>query len=849
MADDVVVKFIVDDSGLLASFADIAEQTEELDDAMGDLSENIDDAFKPRSVQNLGKEVKKTTKEVDKIDKSVKKTSVSMAQMNRTGGRGISMLSRFGGVGGKATRALGGLSFALASSPFGAFALASAAAAAAYSFFADKLGLNNDEIIEKNEELRKSIAELESDVSSRFREGKLLSVDLEDITDAEKELKKIFLLEDARGKQNNKTQAAQDVFLKAETKIKQGLFDSTTEKLELEKQVLEFQLIAQKSAVEELNITNKITQLKQAGEERTKKAISDRIKAEADASKLFEGLIRNELQIRLTALDNEAKAREKRFNTLGQGASKEKAFLAESQKVLLQDRADVTAEFAAAELKARQGLLAQFIIDEEKAAIETAKIDKDNRALQIEVIAKDGEEKAALTIQNEEKLQADLDAITKKFADKRRDENIKEETEIFNIKSAAFEADIMRQIAELETKLELDRQAKTGILTSEEEITAFKESQADERLSAELSFQIARLKLVRDFNKQITDEEKASLNAQISSLEAQLQGVGTRFKKSVKEKDKQSLGDLMGLSDDTQSDISAVQGALEQVTAEISKAVAARIEILQKEIDFRTQRISEIQSDLANEIELNKLGKASNIKQLQEQLAAEKAARAKAEEDQKAAAQAQFAIDTALQASNLITAISALYSSLSGLPFGIGVALATVLSGVMIGAFVASKASAASAAGFAEGGQYGYTGDGAKYETSNKLGNKPYDYHRGEYILDAETTRELGLDGLPMNEARNKLLGEHKSDMPSSSAASQKNKRINNQINANSKLSKSERMQALSDGFKSAIEGQSSILKGILTATENAPIVFDMGNGKYLIERGKNKKEIKKINK
>ena len=98
---------------------------------------------------------------------------------------------------------------------------------------------------------------------------------------------------------------------------------------------------------------------------------------------------------------------------------------------------------------------------------------------------------------------------------------------------------------------------------------------------------------------------------------------------------------------------------------------------------------------------------------MQEQLAEEKKALEKAEKEKEEAAKAQFILDTALQTSNLITAISGLYSSLSGLPFGIGVALATALSAVMIGSFIASKASAASAAGFAEGG---FTGRGQKYE-------------------------------------------------------------------------------------------------------------------------------------
>jgi len=212
--------------------------------------------------------------------------------------------------------------------------------------------------------------------------------------------------------------------------------------------------------------------------------------------------------------------------------------------------------------------------------------------------------------------------------------------------------------------------------------------------------------------------------------------------------------------------------------------------------------------------------------------------RAQAAQEKEKAAEAQFAIDTALQASNLITAIAALYASLSGLPFGIGVALATALSAVMLGAFVASKSQAASAAGFAEGG---YTGDGGKYSPAGTV-------HRGEYILDKDTTTALGLQRVPMSEFSD-VMGEHFSDMPNGRALAKKNGKIATRLNTQIRQQKQQLLLSYEKGIKNALNSQNSILKGILAATENTPIVFPLGSDKYLIERGKHKREIKRIKK
>ena len=554
---------------------------------------------------------------------------------------------------------------------------------------------------------------------------------------------------------------------------------------------------------------------------------------------LFNSLIRDNREKAILAVEQTAKVREEKANNFAKNSEERNRFLVESQAVLRTDRAKVNATFDAAELKARQALLIQLTADEESAAIQSAQNVANLRVLEITDIATNEAEKALFLKQSAERLEMDLAAIRKQFADKRKDEGLAERQEVFDAESALLESNIMREQAALNTELELDRQRFAALSSTEEEITAFKESQDEKRLTAELAYQIQRLQLVRDFNTAISEEEVAALDAQIVLLQSKLQGVGAKIKGTAKKdsEDGDGLFGLLGFSKDQQSNIQAVQGALEEVTGLISSALAERVAILDEEVQKRKESVEEKQIDLTNEIELNKLGKASNIELAKEALAEEKKARDKAESEKKEAAKAQFAVDTALQASNLATAISGLYASLSGLPFGIGVALATVLSGVMIGSFVGSKVQAANAAGFAEGGFFGYTGDGGKHQESNALGSKPYNYHRGEYILDAETTSDLGLNNMPMSEARGMLMGSSMSDsLPNPLSVKKKNKSINKKIANQSGIS-SKRLQAsYNAGVKDALSKQTKVLEAI----RDKPVVLPLGNGKNkLIYPGK----------
>jgi len=748
MAEIIEVQIVVDDSQIIDSFDNISSQAEGLEGVMGDVSENLAEGFDVAGVDNYGDALGGAEKKTQKLGTATKGAGRSMGKFTRGAGRGVSMLGRMGGAAGATAGRLGSMGAMLAGTPFGVFAIAAGAAALAFSMF--KKGLSTEEILKATEDISK----LNESITALELQAEQIKIDLSFGTEAEKRLLRRKAISEAIKKteadlmaialEENRQQTA------LTEKKKKGL-TSLNEVLIIQKElaILDKRRITAEIEKDKLILKNrKLFQegINEARAERkkdkdeTNKRRDENAKNAKITTKLFTSLIRDELEKKITALKSERKERDITATEAIKKQSQLDDFLKQSKKVLGEDIAKITAEFNTAELRARRALIDQLITDERGAELAAAETNAAARAEEITALKDSDEKKAELLKQNAAKLKTELAEINKQFDEQQNAEQL-----------AALNTGLDNQekqaAAELATAQEIARQEFAETVKTEEEITKFKRDQANARERLEIDFQIKRLQIIRDANKLITAEETAAIDAQIKQLETRAAGVGTTIQKAAKKetKDSKSFGDLLGIPEDTQKDIGAVKKALEQVTGEIQKAVAERVAALQKEVDFRNQRIGEIQADLSNEIELNKLGKASNIKEVQDQLKGEKAARDKAEADKKKAAEAQFAIDTALQASNLITAIAGLYSSLSGLPFGIGVALATALSAVMLGAFVASKSQAASAAGFADGG---YTGDaigGGKYEPAGTV-------HRGEYVLNKETTDRLGLAGVPMSD-------------------------------------------------------------------------------------------------
>jgi hypothetical protein len=779
MADEnIVVRITADDSELVASLNNISEQAEGLGSTIGDVSNNIADSFDGSSVDNFSASTKQASKGVDTLEKTTKKGTRSFSKFTRGAGRGVSALSRFGGSAFRSAGRLGSFGAILAGTPFGPFAILAAGATAALALFNKSTSETDGKINDLNRslfELGKQRDELE--LQTRFLEIEQSNTD--EITKQFLKRKEINSQIESLKKNLDGVESVEKLLQKAISLNAKG----TEQRLKQEEALAKIGIEKEKTELKILKLEqDKSKNIAAVKKLRLEQKIA-REKAAEDAKKLTDSLIRNELEKQLNALDVQAKEREKKFKKSAQiefgnteiATTKTNSFILQSQKVLEQDKAAIRKQFADAEKLASDAIFS-------------------------------------------ERAQSELASEQEFLESKQR-----------------------LKTAELELELESDRQIFAQTKRSEDEITEFEKTQNLEREKLEIEYQIKKLEIIKFFDKQISDERKDAIDKEIELLKKRASGLGVVIQKEVKQTTPDSpetFGDLLGIPKDTQKQIKAVQGALEQVTGEVSKAVAERVAILQKEVDFRNQRIGEIQADLANEIELNKLGKASNIKEAQEQLEAEKSIRDKAESEKKKAAEAQFAIDTALQASNLITSISALYASLSGVGFGAGVAIATALSGVLLATFIASKAQAAAAVGFAEGG---YTGDGAKYDEAGVV-------HKGEFVVDKETTNKLGLRNKSMQDFEG-VMGEHYSDMPTAQTIGKKNSKITNRLNTQIRQQKEQVLLSYERGIQNALNGQNSILKGILKATESAPIVFPLGNDKYLIERGKYKKEIKRIKK
>lgn len=838
MAEEKIeVVVVADDSGLNESLQRQAQNFEDLAAEAKQTGKAIDDSLKPRNAQAYGAAVQSNTKDLQNQGRQVTKNTRSLSKFNKAGGRGISMLSRFSGVGGRATQSLGGLGFALGGTPFGAFAVAASAATLAYSFFSEQLGVNNSEIIKKNEELESSVSSLRSSLRTGFQEGKLIAIDLEvlkGLSEAEASLKRIRVFEQNIGRSESGLIESLKEVNNLENTLANNSTNRTTKILEAEKRLIELRK-------ERLDLANNISaneariikeELNQ--EQRRQQASKDRKKRAIEASKLFSSLIRDELEKRLKALDVAAEKREAAGKKNITNTKQLNAFLLESQRVLELDKADLREKYRQAELKARRALESQLVQDEEAAAIKAAQNASEDRKVQIEKIGKDEADKAELLKLSETKLQSELTDITNKFSEQRKQEGLKKEQEIFSIRSAAFEAQVTQEKAQLENELLLEKQGVEAVKQTEEELTAFNESQNNRKLKQDLDFQIARLEIARKFNKELTSEETAALEAQIQLLKTRLKGVGSEVQAEVKSDSKAGgLFGLLGLTEDQAANTAAIQGALQQATQVVSDAVGERVALLDREINKRDENLDNLQTNLSNEIRLAELGKAANVKQVQDQINKEKAARDKAAREKKEAAKAQFVLDTALQAGNLTTAVSGLYSSLSSLPLGIGVALATALSGVMIGTFVASKAKAAQVAGFAEGGQYGYTGNGSKYTESKTLGDRPYNYHKGEYIMPKTMVEEYGLNGVPVSGVGQVLASHFSDSTPSLKATSRKNKSISKSIKNNSKS----KALALQNGVVNALNKQLPILQDI--AAKPTAIVMPDGST-HVLTKGKN---------
>ena len=874
--EEIKVILTADDTELISAFDNLSTEADSLAESADNLSTNIQKGFSDtKNIDNYSKSVGKAAKETEKIAKETEKSakaSNKAAKASTAFGRALSVLGGAGRKVGTVLRLLAAnpliaaftllvgvittLVKAFTSTKEGAEALGRATA-----FLQAGLDVLRDIAVDVG---KKIVAAFEDPVQSLKDLGKAI------IDNVLNRFKGVIVLAQSVGKALNAAfNLDLDALKEAATEASTALVQINTGlDAEQQKAFADSVKNTTNAIIEEGKEAARLTGILQGVVDEQRKLSVSRAKLNAelvearnaandantpllDRIKLIDEIAKKEEK----QLNREIAQQQKKLNTIkalnAQSRNNEKDFEAEAQAEikLFNLRAKSEQRLLAVqrtriqlqnEAKKRAKDVADFELSINSALIksEEENLKKEaelQRAAQIEkanllLAGEANEEKRKTALVNIEKIYQDRLIAIEAEGQRKREEQRKQAANK-ELQDQLQEQNLRAEAATfgLENRLELERQKFAETAKTEEQITAFEEKQNQQRLQNQLKLQLEKLKAIKNFSKDSTDLEKKRLDAEIKLLESQLKGIGTVINtKTPEPKQGQGLFGLLGIDADTQKDVQAIQGALETVTAEVSKAVAERIAIIQKEIDFRNQRISEIQQDLSNEIALNEAGKASNIANVQEQLDKEKAARDKAEADKKKAAKAQFAIDTALQASNLITAISGLYSSLSGLPFGIGVALATALSGVLIGTFISSKATAANAAGFADGG---YTGDGRKYEEAGAV-------HKGEYVMPKEMVRDYNLRGVNVSDMDDHLREHFLSGLPSSDSIRIKNLNIERGLNSQKRADKAAKMQAYTNGVKEAISGQNGLLRKQLKAIQEIPAVTQVGKNKMRIEKG-----------
>lgn len=274
--------------------------------------------------------------------------------------------------------------------------------------------------------------------------------------------------------------------------------------------------------------------------------------------------------------------------------------------------------------------------------------------------------------------------------------------------------------------------------------------------------------------------EKFDLENQVLVAETanQVQGIAdeiTNIDDKIAKGKKFNLAKALGLTDeDFQTLVKGLQKFGEAVINALQSSLDAQkeqldreIELSQERIDKRDTDIEDLKSQLETELGLQEQGLANNVDAIRKQIAEQEDARQqdlanarKLQEEKKKLAKQQLIIDSAMQASDIITAVANLYKELSSFVIGpvpVGILIASATAATMIGSFIGARVKAFQAvnagggAGFYKGG---YTGDGDKFAPAGTV-------HKGEFVFDQEDTKDYFnlFEGIHKNDKRLLKIG------------------------------------------------------------------------------------------
>lgn len=151
---------------------------------------------------------------------------------------------------------------------------------------------------------------------------------------------------------------------------------------------------------------------------------------------------------------------------------------------------------------------------------------------------------------------------------------------------------------------------------------------------------------------------------------------------------------MTGMKDDTRK---AVVSSFDIIKDNISSLIDSYVQLAEAAVKAQEQQVSAAQKVVDAELEASKQGYANRVVSAQEELKLEKQKLKEQKKERERALKIQRAMDTAEAASSLTVAIAQLWKSCIGTSGPFGVPMATALTAVMLGSFVASKVKAAKA--------------------------------------------------------------------------------------------------------------------------------------------------------
>lgn len=216
--------------------------------------------------------------------------------------------------------------------------------------------------------------------------------------------------------------------------------------------------------------------------------------------------------------------------------------------------------------------------------------------------------------------------------------------------------------------------ADQELAQSEFDIFAHNEYEKEKfRLQLEKKRIEGEIKIQKALLQAATGEEKAAIQKQITALENALK----RVDRQMTELDRgASLLEKLGFTDEF---ISALDSVGSQIVDNIGSIIDAWNDAADAAVDSAEKQVDAAQKILDAEIEARNNGYANRVVQSQKELALAKKNQERALREQAKAQKAKEALDTATQASSLITATAELWASFSGVgPWGVALALAAI---------------------------------------------------------------------------------------------------------------------------------------------------------------------------